>query len=65
MRIVHHLLFGASSVLLDPFAGDPVAAATITIPGDNEVAADFGRISSDLQRAISKIEHADQMELAF
>jgi hypothetical protein len=65
MRIVHNLLIGASAVLLDAFSGDPVGGVTITVPGRNDIAADFGRISSDLQKAIDKVEHADQMELAF
>ncbi len=64
MRIVHNLLLGASSVLLDVFAGDPIASATITIPGENPVAGDFGRVSADLQKAMDKVEHAGQLELA-
>jgi hypothetical protein len=55
MRLLHDLLMGASVVLLDPFAGDPVAPVTITVPSNDAVAA----------RAIDKIEHADQMELTF
>ena len=65
MGIVHNLLMGASVVLLDPFAGDPVAPVTITVPSDDAVANDFGRVAGDLTRAIDKIEHAGQMELKF
>ncbi len=54
MRIVHHLLIGAGSVLLDAFAGDPVAKVTITVPGDDVLASDFGRVSADLKRAIDR-----------
>lgn len=52
MRVIHDLLLGASSIMLDLFAGDPVAMVTVTIPGPNAVANDFGRVSSDLQKAI-------------
>jgi hypothetical protein len=65
MRLLHDLLMGASVVLLDPFAGDPVAPVTITVPSNDAVANDFGRVAGDLARAIDKIEHADQMELTF
>jgi hypothetical protein len=64
MRIVHNLLFGASSVLLDAFAGDPVASATITVPDEYPIAGDFGRVSADLREAMNKVEHARQLELA-
>jgi hypothetical protein len=65
MRLLHNLLMGASVVLLDAFAGDPVAQVTITVPSNDAVANDFGRVAGDLVRAIDKIEHADQMDLAF
>jgi hypothetical protein len=65
MRILHNLLLGASVVLLDVFAGDPVAPVTVTIPSDDAVANDFGRVAGDLVKAIDKIEHADQLELSF
>ena len=54
MRIVHNLLIGAGSVLLDAFAGDPIGKVTITVPGDDALASDFGRVSADLKRAIDK-----------
>jgi hypothetical protein len=50
--------------MLDAFAGDPVAAVTVTIPDPNAVANDFGRVSADLQKAIDRVEHADQLEFA-
>lgn len=65
MRVLHNLLIGASGVLLDAFAGDPVAPVTITVPNDDAIASDFGRVSADLKKAIDKVENADQLELAF
>ncbi len=65
MRIVHDLLVGAGSVLLDVFAGDPVAQVTITLPNDDALASDFGRVAADLRKSIDKVEHADQLELTF
>jgi hypothetical protein len=61
MQFVHNLLMGASVVLLDPFAGDPFAPVTITVPSDDAVANDFARVAGDLTRAIDKIEHAGQI----
>jgi hypothetical protein len=58
MRILHNLLMGASVVVLDIFAGEPVAPVTITVPSNDAVANDFGRVAGDLVRAIDKIEHA-------
>jgi hypothetical protein len=65
MRILHNLLIGASGVLLDVFAGDPIAPVTITVPNGDAIASDFGRVSADLRKAIDKVENADQLELAF
>ena len=65
MGFLHNLLMGASVVLLDPFAGDPVAPVSITVPSQDALANDFGRVAGDLTRAIDKVEHAGQMELAF
>jgi hypothetical protein len=65
MRTVYNLLMGASSVLLDAFAGDPVGKVTVTLPSDDALAADFGRVSADLKKAIDRVEHADQLELTF
>lgn len=52
-------------MLLDVFAGDPVAPVTITLPNGDAIASDFGRVSADLKKAIDKVENADQLELAF
>ena len=65
MRIVHNLLIGAGSVLLDAFAGDPVAKVTVTVLSNDALASDFGRVCGDLKKAIDKVEHADQLELTF
>jgi hypothetical protein len=65
MRILHNFLIGTGSILLDAFAGDPIALVTITVPSEDALASDFGRVSADLRKAMDKVEHADQLELEF
>jgi hypothetical protein len=65
MRVLHNLLIGASGVLLDAFAGDPIAPVTITVPNSDAIAGDFGRVSADLKKAIDRVENAEQLDLKF
>jgi hypothetical protein len=65
MRILHNLIIGASGVMLDALGGDPVAPVTITVPADDAIASDFGRVSADLRKVIDKAENAEQLELVF
>jgi hypothetical protein len=57
-------MIGAGSVLLDAFAGDPVAKVTVTIPSDDALANDFGRISADLKKAIDGVR-LNRIEVRF
>ena len=65
MAILREILIGASTVILDSFGGDPIAQVTVTLPADNALADDFGRVSADLAHAIDKVKNANQLELAF
>jgi hypothetical protein len=64
MRMLREMLLGASTVILDPFAGDPVGQVTVTLPSNDDLAGDFGRVSADLARAMDKVRNATQLELA-
>jgi hypothetical protein len=65
MAILREILIGAGMVILDSFGGPPIAQVTVTLPADNALADDFGRVSGDLAHAIEKVKNADQLELSF
>lgn len=65
MAILREILIGVGTVILDSFGGDPIAQVTVTLPSDNALADDFGRVSSDLAHAIDTVKNAKQLELAF
>jgi hypothetical protein len=58
MRALREMLLGASSVILDPFGGDPVAQVTVTVPAQDDLISDFGRVSGDLARSMDKVGNA-------
>ena len=50
--------------ILDPFSGDPVAEVTVTLPADDDLVDDFGRVSADFEHATDKVRSAKQLQLA-
>lgn len=66
-EFVRRLLIGAGSMFLVPAGLLPKPQFRITVIGNTatrEIAGDFSRIASDLNRATDAIEHSAQLELS-
>jgi hypothetical protein len=66
MEVIRQMLMGYASIFLAPANLMPRPSRRITLPPRSltqGIAYDFYRISNDLNRAISKVEHEKQLEL--
>ena len=59
-------LIGFGSIFFAPVGALPQPGLRITLPPNNAadaIAHDFGMVSADLERAMERVEHAEQLEL--
>ena len=65
MEAIRQILIGAGSIFLVPMGLLPRPELTVTIlsgTATQAIAGDFSRVAGDLQKAITKVENATQLE---